>query len=442
MSLSSLRHIILPIAAASVLFGIGIGAESSARAAKCPNLHIVLDRSGSMTSTVSGGKSRWDVAKEAINKVLDKYDNKFPIGLSIFPRNSCDSELVTAPAYKSKVAIQMGINRTGPSGSTPSGTAVRDAAMIKELRDPDRKQFLLLITDGGPGCGGEPDSCNGTTSEIQKAFMQAPSINTFVVGFGGGLSASEQQCMTNMANAGGKPAATPEKYYKADNADDLNKALSDIIEVIMGGGDVGMGGLCDDTCYTNGCKVPGQVCVAGECVDHPCAGVVCPKSSYCYTDGTSPGICVKACTKACGKGTRCNMGACSTDPCNYACPAGTVCNSALKRCESDPLCGNMPIDEKCRGTSACRAGKCIDDPCRYITCPTGTRCVLWEGTCDLIPNTDPPDMSGENPDEIDTGKARGGCSTIPGGAESASFGVAAAYFLTLIAVRRRRQPRV
>lgn len=415
------------------------GSAAPAVAAKCPNLHIVLDRSGSMSTTVSGSKTRWDVAKEAITAVLDRYDGKFPIGFSIFPRSGCDSDLITEPAYKTKMKIVSAMAASGPSGSTPSGTAMNEVRnMVKALRDAERKQYILLITDGGPGCG-TLDTCNGTVNEIDAALKATPSITTFVVGFGGGLSSSESQCLSQMAAAGGHPDMTALKYYKADNAADLSKALEGIIEVVMGGGDVGMGGLCDDTCYSNGCKIAGDICVGGECNPNPCAGVMCPKDSYCYTDGKSTGVCVRACTKPCPKGTRCNMGACAADPCPYACPAGTVCNANAKRCEVDPLCGMMAPDEKCRGTSACRAGVCVDDPCRYLTCPKGTRCVPWEGTCDFVPlpiEEMPPDPMDNTDDEKAVRAA--GCSTIPGGAESASVGGGALFLLGLLRARRRR----
>jgi hypothetical protein len=421
------------------LVGLFVAAPASiAQAAKCPNVHIVLDRSGSMSATVTGtGKTRMVVANEAIKAILNKYDGKFPIGLSRFPRNSCDSEVIAAPAYKTRMTIEASLTPT-TTGSTPSGTAMRDAAMIKELRDPERKQYIVLITDGGPGCGGEPDSCPGTTNEIKKAAMQNPPITTFVVGFGGGLGASEQQCLRDMADAGGKPDPM-NKFYKADSAEDLNKALASIIEIITGGGDVGMGGLCDDTCYSNGCPNPGDICVRGECKQNPCADFTCAPGSYCYTDGLTAPNCVKACTKSCPAGTRCYMGGCSPDPCNYACPAGLVCDANLRRCVKDPLCGEMPIDEQCRGTSACKAGQCVDDPCRYIRCPANTRCVGWEGTCDAIPNQqmmmmDPKD----NTVDVD---GRGGCSALPGAAGSASLGSGLLIALALLSARRRRQGR-
>ena len=143
---------------------------SSVEAAKCPNVQFVLDRSGSMSATVPGagpGATRWSVAKAAINKVVDKWDGQFPIGISIFPPtggSGCGSQLVTPPAYSTKAAIKMAIDANGPSGGTPSGSAMRDAQMIKEMRDPERKQYVVLITDGGPGCSGEPDTCSGRRS--------------------------------------------------------------------------------------------------------------------------------------------------------------------------------------------------------------------------------------------------------------------------------------
>jgi hypothetical protein len=412
----------------------------TAEAAKCPNVHIVVDRSGSMTSTIPGGKSRWETAKDAVKALLGQYDGKFPIGMSIFPAAGCDSQLVSEPAYRTKAKIEMALNAQGPDGLTPSASAMRDALALKSLRDPDREQYVVLITDGGPGCSGGIDTCPGTVNQIDVGAKANPPVFTFVVGFGGGLDTTAKQCMTQMATAGGKPAPTTDKYYKADNAAELNLALSEIVKVIGGGGDVGMSGFCDDTCYSNGCKTPGDICVAGECRANPCSGVSCPKDQYCYTDGFSGGICVRGCTKACPAGTRCLMGSCANDPCAIACPAGTICDSTVKNCVRDPLCGMMAPEDACRGTSACRAGKCIDDPCRFLTCPKGTRCVPWEGTCNWVPP--PPDETmmpdPMMPDDNDpTGGRMRGCNTVPGHAANASLLGGLLFLLGMVLARRR-----
>lgn len=413
---------------------------SVADAAKCPNVHFVLDRSGSMSSTVPGAGTRWVVAKAAVNRVLDKWDGQFPIGMSIFPPlggSGCGSQLVTPPDYKTKDKIKAAIDANGPSGGTPSGSAMRDAQAIKEMRDPDRKQYVVFITDGGPGCSGEPDTCNGTVGQIRQAASASPSIATFVVGFGGGLGTSEKQCLTQMADAGGKPAATPEKFYQADDAESLNKALSDILEIITGGGDVGSGGVCDDTCYSNGCPTPGDLCIKGECKPNQCAGVSCgAKNSYCHSDGTTPGICLSACMKGCPKGTRCDKGTCAPYPCPYFCGAGLVCDTTQKRCVPDALCQGLPLEKQCKGTSRCAGGICVDDPCRWTRCPSGTRCINWDGSCDLIPNEEPP-PSDQDPDNVNAENRLGGCSTVPGGAGAVSFLASALLFVGVLLARRR-----
>ena len=68
--------------------------------------------------------------------------------MSIFPNTGCDAELVTEPKYKSKMTIQTGMNRTGPSGSTPSASAMQHALVLKSLRKADREQYAIPITDG------------------------------------------------------------------------------------------------------------------------------------------------------------------------------------------------------------------------------------------------------------------------------------------------------
>ncbi len=212
-----------------------MAAPSVATAAQCPNVHIVLDRSGSMTSSMAGAGTRWAAATQTINKLVGLADpvRAAKIGLAMFPNAGCDSLLSVRPDYSTKAAITSAMAAVMPSGSTPSGTAIRDAAALTELKDVTRKQYIILLTDGGPGCGGEPDTVTGTVNQITLARTASPSIGTYVVGVGDGLTSSEQSALGQMATAGGYPEATAARYYKGTTVSELESSLTKIMIAIQ-----------------------------------------------------------------------------------------------------------------------------------------------------------------------------------------------------------------
>src|SRR5438270_1744088 len=70
-----------------------LGAAPPAQAGKCPNLVIILDKSGSMDESPSGGTAppggrKWDLAGLAIKELLKSYDGQLPIVLSLFAGDS------------------------------------------------------------------------------------------------------------------------------------------------------------------------------------------------------------------------------------------------------------------------------------------------------------------------------------------------------------------
>ena len=231
----ALRPASLVRALVALAFGtVLLGALAPAHATKCPNVHIILDRSGSMTTTMGTG-TRWSAARDSISGLLDLVEpaRAAQVGLSYFPNMGCDAATPVLPAYGSKAAIASALSTLSPTGSTPSGTAVRTAAALPALQDPTRPQYILLMTDGGPGCGGEPDSASGTAGEITKARTAAAPIYTFVLGIGT-LSGSEQTSLTLMADAGGRADATAIKYYPATSVSQLQDSLMRIAFRIQG----------------------------------------------------------------------------------------------------------------------------------------------------------------------------------------------------------------
>jgi hypothetical protein len=160
-------------------------------------------------------------------------------------------------------------------------------------------------------------------------------------------------------------------YYAAEDQAGLEAAIMSITTVIEGE----FGGACDDTCYGTGCP-SGQICVNAACVTNPCDAdaTLCASSSYCYTDGTSTGMCATVCPDACPAGQSCTTSGCKVDACaGINCPMDQTCQNGQ--------CVATPCAQTCRPQQECIAGVCKDDPCRYITCPSGDSCAPFIGTC-------------------------------------------------------------
>lgn len=375
-------------------FGLFPAGPRSAAAGRCPNLTILIDRSGSMKSDLAGHDppdtgqmSRWAIAQSGLAAVLGQYDGHLPIGFSYFPTdNSCGSKssLPVPPDYYTKVNILNTLYAIAPGGNTPTSYAIGKLRMLAPLTDSSRQQYLLLVTDGAPNCvpndPNEEIALSSTLSEIREAQKQSPSIKTFVVGFGSGLPTTFQDNLDQMANAGGVPNSDPNfphKYYPADSPAALLNSLQRILGTVTTGGDVGSGvTICDDSCYAQGCPGAGQICHNGVCQENPCAGRSCPDGQYCYTDGTTS-ECRPTCTEVCMDGQRCVRGKCQPDPCFGVCTSGSTCNATAGQCMPDPACSGVV----CHSAQGCIGGRCVDDPCLFITCPAGLSCVPNEGTC-------------------------------------------------------------
>jgi hypothetical protein len=375
-------------------------APSVAQAGKCPNLIMLLDRSGSMLYNLSGSQTmnvpvaqqRWTIAKNGLTTIINQYDGKLPMGMAVFPTdNSCGTTngVKVAPAYNTKQALLDALNTNAPgSGArTPTCSAMDALRANNAFKDTTRQQYILLVTDGDPFCD-QATICGGgdlvppTTTAITNARNQNPSVKTFVVGFGGALPQSLKDNLNAFAVAGGVPNPDASlDYYPADNEQTLVASLDAILRTVTSGGDAGGGGsaLCDDSCYANGCPTAGQICAGGTCKANPCANITCPAGEYCQSDGSNAS-CAPTCVTPCEVGQRCILGKCQADPCGSPCSAGAKCDAASGQCVTDPACSGV----LCKNHQGCFGGVCKDDPCYFITCPDQLECVAFEGTCQPI----------------------------------------------------------
>jgi Mg-chelatase subunit ChlD len=429
-------------------FGAMILSASRVDAAACPFIQIVLDRSGSMGDTPDNmvpdatHPSKWQIGTSAIQTFLTNYGDRLPIGFMTFQSGgaSCTDftmEALVPPAHNTAAAILQKLGTLMPAGGTNTGEAIDQAVKLiggSQMSMPGHPPggYIILITDGEPNCNpGDGTAPTFTVSQITMASMM--NIPTFAVGFGL-LSGQDATNLDLMAAAGGKPcmgtACNGHKYYVGDSATTLNMAIDAISQQIQGE----FGGACDDSCYANGCMGAGEICVNGMCKIDPCINIAstCAPGDYCYTDGSSQGMCAHACATPCGAGQVCNLqGMCVNDACaTVSCGAGQTCHNGS--CVTDSCDQSVnPMAKPCNPGLLCYQGTCMDDPCRYVTCPSGFTCLSGTGACAAGSN------GGSGP-----GRDRGastGC-TFSGTDASPAF-VLILFAVALAARARRRRAR-
>lgn len=217
--------------------GGGCGAQELEADLVAPNMLIVLDRSCSMKASV-GGKPKWTIAVEAIEKLTTSYSDGFRFGLTLFPdlaKPDCDQGPIPIPVGDAKhddinKLLKAALNTNDPN--YPNGPCVTniDTGMAQAenkepaFKDKQRKSYVLLVTDGAQSgsCGGNQGDAR--TLDTIKA-LTAAGISTYVVGFG---AASDLQALDSFAEAGGTALAGAHKYYLAENQPELEAAFADI----------------------------------------------------------------------------------------------------------------------------------------------------------------------------------------------------------------------
>jgi len=185
-----------------------------------PNILILLDVSGSMRAATNPA-GKYAAAVPAIDTVVTNYQDEVRFGLMVFPdpaQGFCgvSTNLVVVPALHTAEAIRNYLT-LGASGffggplatfDTPMKQALDAVAGQSVLRDPERRSYVVLITDGMQDCcrsgdyDSDPDCLPGSTTldpvevadnraDLVEAIgtLVGQGIQVFVVGFGSGVDA-------------------------------------------------------------------------------------------------------------------------------------------------------------------------------------------------------------------------------------------------------------
>jgi len=193
-----------------------------------PNVMIVLDRSGSMEGDVQDSdKNRWEVAKDAILKLVTTFNEEIRFGLVTYSAcvgNGCSAGTVVVPlAEFNGGPIQQFLADKGngylcDSGDPETSTGNTLQALVGEpqIQDPTRANAVLLITDGDES-GECQDTTNGPAAAAEL-FGQAISVPTYAVGFADGILGSLAEIATNGGTGMPYNANTPASLEAALDA--------------------------------------------------------------------------------------------------------------------------------------------------------------------------------------------------------------------------------
>ena len=237
--------------APSFVFSDAMPDVQPAEAGSCeaPDMLVILDRSESMAAPVGTQGTRISLAMSAIQKITAApTDTSIRFGFQTLPAiggAECSTQLVVpiGDAKGSAIATAVGTMNPQLNYGTPIGAALTSAlSTFAKNKDPERKQYVLLVTDGGECC-----SCNTNDYDIGiTQQLAAAGVETFVVGFGGdddpvllndlacaGHTASNFATSCACTNGACKASAsinasTTPLYFKASDGTGLKQALASI----------------------------------------------------------------------------------------------------------------------------------------------------------------------------------------------------------------------
>jgi Mg-chelatase subunit ChlD len=127
---------------------------------------LLVDRSNSMNTD-----SRWSLMVGALREVTAELDGLVNFGLMLFPGSGADGGIFGDACATGDVRVATGDRTSGaistalgtaPNGGTPTALSLYAARDALQSSNPTGLNFVLLATDGGPGCN---DSLNGSSCE-------------------------------------------------------------------------------------------------------------------------------------------------------------------------------------------------------------------------------------------------------------------------------------
>lgn len=183
------------------------------------DLVIVLDYSKSMQEPTTDGKTKMEVAREVVSRMVEAVPDKLNVAFVIYGHRAdqpCQAVAVIrdlAPLNQDgKEKLLRAIQRAQPVGKTPIALSLRSAGELLEGRDSNCG--LVLISDGKETCNGDP------AGEAARLASRLKVTFAHVVGF-----AVDDEGRAQLRDVADKVHGT---YDDASDAESLARAMASI----------------------------------------------------------------------------------------------------------------------------------------------------------------------------------------------------------------------
>lgn len=202
--------VVMMVTLAVVGAPVGRDAAAAESAQQAPVVFI-LDASGSMARTAAGGRTRMDVAKQALKEAVAGLPEGTQAGLLVFGTGTGNEDAErSAGCQDVKTLVPLGrvddatvsaqVDGIRQSGFTPIGPSLRVAFSMIPQGSPGS---VVLISDGVDTCA-PPPSCE-IAAQLHR---ENPKVAIHVVGFGIDDDEAAQQQMTCIGGVGGGTAVS------------------------------------------------------------------------------------------------------------------------------------------------------------------------------------------------------------------------------------------
>jgi hypothetical protein len=188
-----------------------------------------------------GANSKWSIATATVDAFLPTTETKVNWGLKMFASNTNNACAVStlvevAPAAMNAATIEARLAATLPGSQTPTTAALTNAASYLMSLNVPNPRFVLLVTDGVPGCGTSmcppgtegsltPNTCDEANAIAAVESLHDMGIPVFVLGIGTANSPGDPT-LSAMAINGGFPRNASPAYYPIDSAQSLADTLA------------------------------------------------------------------------------------------------------------------------------------------------------------------------------------------------------------------------